>query len=104
MQRRVIPFALLLVLIFPLQNFAQVDPGVRGGAAGARGPLPSVAANNPTNILNFFNTGKDDFLELDSVSGTIPGEDGSRLGPRFNSPTSAPYPAHAAVGGASPGV
>ncbi|HYS54414.1 MAG TPA: di-heme oxidoredictase family protein [Thermoanaerobaculia bacterium] len=104
MQRRVIPISLLLILIFPLQEFAQVDPGVRGGAAGAGGPLASVAANNPTNILNFFNTGKDDFEEVDSVSGTITGEDGSGLGPRFNSRSCAACHAQPAVGGTSPAV
>jgi len=104
MRRRVIPFALLLVLIFPLQDFAQVDPGVQGGNRGTGAPLASVAANNPTNILNFFNTGKDDFLEVDSVSGTIPGEEGSGLGPRFNSRSCAACHAQPAVGGTSPAV
>ena len=104
MNRRVIPLALMLVLLFPLQQFAQSDPGVRGGGAAAGAPLASVAANNPTNILNFFNTGKDDFLELDSVSGTIPGEDGAGLGPRYNSRSCAACHAQPAVGGTSPAI
>src|SRR5260370_13128404 len=104
MNRRVTPLALMLVLILPLRSFAQVDPGVRGGGAAAGGPLASVSANNPTNILNFFNTGKGDFLEIDSVSGTIPGEDGSGLGPRYNSRSCAACHAQPAVGGTSPAV
>ena len=104
MNRRVTPLALMLVLFFPLLAFAQVDPGVRGGGAAAGGPLASVAANNPANILAFFNTGKDDFLELDSVSGTIPGEEGAGLGPRYNSRSCAACHAQPAVGGTSPAV
>jgi CxxC motif-containing protein (DUF1111 family) len=104
MTRRILPLAVLLVLIFPLQIVAQVDPGVRGGAAGAGGPLASVAANNPANILNFFNTAKGDFQEIDSVSGTIAGQDGAGLGPRYNSRSCAACHAQPAVGGSSPSV
>ena len=45
MTRRTYPLALFLFLflLFPLMALAQVDPGVRGGAAGAGGPLASVA-------------------------------------------------------------
>jgi CxxC motif-containing protein (DUF1111 family) len=76
------------------------DPGVRGGAAGAGGPLPSVAANSPTGILNFFNAGLSAFEEVDSVSGTI--EAGVGLGPRYNSRSCAFCHAQPAVGGSSP--
>src|SRR5205807_3278961 len=79
---------------------AQVDPGVRGGAAGAGQPLASVAANTPTTILDFFNDGLDRFTEVDSVSGTI--EAGFGLGPRFNSRSCAFCHAQPAVGGTSP--
>ena len=102
MFRRVIPVAILLLLAFPL--FAQVDPGVRGGAAGAGGPLASVAANNPANILNFFNGGKDDFQEVDSVKGTVAGEQGVGLGPRFNSRSCVACHTQPAVGGSAPSV
>jgi CxxC motif-containing protein (DUF1111 family) len=84
--------------------FAQTDPGVRGGAAGAGGPLASVAANNPTGALAFFNDALDAFEELDSVSGTVAGEDGAGLGPRFNSRSCAFCHAAPAVGGSSPAV
>jgi CxxC motif-containing protein (DUF1111 family) len=80
--------------------FAQTDPGVRGGAAGAGGPLASVAANNPAGSLAFFNDALDTFKEVDSVSGTI--EEGSGLGPRFNSRSCAFCHAQPAAGGSSP--
>ncbi len=44
-----------------------------------------MAANNPAGSLAFFNDALDTFVEVDSVSGTVAGEDGSGLGPRFNS-------------------
>ena len=85
MSRRLTLLAVALALMFPLMSFAQTDPGVRGGGAASGAPLASVAANNPTTILNFFNDAKDRFLEVDSVSGTVAGEEGFGLGPRFNS-------------------
>lgn len=78
------------------------DPGVRGGAAGAGQPLTTVAANNPLHILEFFNGGKGDFQEIDSVSGTVAGEDGVGLGPRYNSRSCVACHAQPAVGGSSP--
>src|SRR5690349_12375416 len=58
---------------------AQVnDPGVRGGPAGAGGPLPELNAGEKA----FFAATRDVFQEIDSVSGTIAGEDGKGLGPR----------------------
>jgi len=90
----------LATAFFAATAFAQVDPGVRGGAAGAGQPLTSVAANNPTTILDFFNDGLDRFNEVDSVSGTI--EAGKGLGPRFNSRSCAACHAQPAVGGSSP--
>jgi CxxC motif-containing protein (DUF1111 family) len=104
MTRRVIPLALFLSLLFVLQAFAQVDPGVRGGGAAAGGPLSSVAANNPVTILNFFNDAKTRFLEIDSVSGTLAGENGFGLGPRFNSRSCAACHAQPATGGTAPAV
>jgi CxxC motif-containing protein (DUF1111 family) len=91
-------------MLFPLQNFAQVDPGVRGGGAGAGGPLASVAANNPLTILNFFNDGKTRFQEIDSVKGQVAGENGVGLGPRYNSRSCAACHAQPAVGGTGPFV
>ena len=104
MTRRTCPLALFLFIftLFPLMALAQVDPGVRGGGAAAGGPLSSVAANSPAGILNFFNTSKDAFLEIDSVSGTVAGEDGSGLGPRYNSNSCASCHAQPATGGSAP--
>src|SRR5215475_3468987 len=56
------------------------DPGVRGGAAGAGGALQGLNADE----LAFFAAAGEVFAEIDSVSGTVPGEDGAGLGPRFN--------------------
>src|SRR5215467_14543129 len=78
--------------------FAQSDPGVRGGAAGAGGPLASVAAN--ANDLAFFNAGLDQFNELQVVQG---GE-ANGLGPRFNLDSCAGCHAQPAVGGTAPAV
>jgi CxxC motif-containing protein (DUF1111 family) len=89
-----------LCLAVPL--FAQSDPGVRGGGAAAGGALSSVVANNPATILNFFNDGKARFQEIDSVSGTVAGENGVGLGPRYNSRGCALCHAQPAVGGSSP--
>jgi CxxC motif-containing protein (DUF1111 family) len=100
--RRIIPVALFLSLFVVLQVVAQTDPGVRGGGAAAGSPLASVAANSPVTILNFFNDGKSRFQEIDSVQGTIGGETGVGLGPRFNSRSCGACHAQPAVGGTAP--
>ena len=95
--------------------FAQVtDPGVRNdGIAGAGGPLASVTAGQcagpppalttqSCDILNFFNDGQGRFLEVDSVSGTISGQPGVGLGPRFNSRSCSFCHAQPATGGSAP--
>jgi CxxC motif-containing protein (DUF1111 family) len=92
----------MATLLFAGMAFAQTDPGIRGGAAGAGGPLASVAANNPAGSLAFFNDALDTFAEVDSVSGTVAGEAGAGLGPRFNSNSCAACHAAPAVGGTSP--
>ena len=90
----------LVMLLIAGMAFAQTDPGVRGGAAGAGGPVASVTANNPAGSLAFFNQALTTFREVDSVSGTI--EAGSGLGPRFNSRSCAFCHAQPATGGSSP--
>ncbi|MGZ7079469.1 MAG: di-heme oxidoredictase family protein, partial [Thermoanaerobaculia bacterium] len=55
-------------------------------------------------ILNFFNSGKAAFQEVDSVSGTVAGEEGVGLGPRYNSRSCVACHAQPAVGGSSPSV
>jgi CxxC motif-containing protein (DUF1111 family) len=98
---------LTLALLFVAgMAFAQTDPGVRGGAAAAGSPLASVTNNQPATAspttLDFFNDSKGRFLEVDSVSGTIAGEAGVGLGPRFNSRSCAFCHAQPATGGSAP--
>jgi len=104
MSKRVVPIALLLCLVFTLQDFAQVDPGVRGGTAAAGGAVFSVTANSPASILSFFNDAKARFSEVDSVSGTVAGEAGVGLGPRYNSRSCASCHAQPAPGGSAAAV
>ena len=82
------------------QNFQVQDPGVRGGAPGAGGPLPGLS----TAEQNFFQASLGVFQEIDSVSGTIAGEPGSGLGPRFNLNQCSGCHLQPAVGGSSPPV
>lgn len=78
--------------------FAQVvDPGVRGGAAGAGTPLASVSAN--ANDLAFFNAGLGQFNESQTVTG-----DNVGLGPRFNLDSCGGCHAQPAAGGTGPAV
>ncbi|MGH9545290.1 MAG: di-heme oxidoredictase family protein [Terriglobales bacterium] len=53
-------------------------------------------------LQSFFSDAMSDFMEVDSVSGTISGEEGSGLGPTFNGNGCAMCHAHPAVGGSSP--
>jgi len=99
---RAIPIVFLGLLLFALPAFSQVDPGPRGGPAGAGGPLNSVASNIPTTILDFFNNGKTRFLNVSSVAGTIAGAPGVGLGPRFNSRSCVACHSQPAAGGSSP--
>lgn len=87
-QKLALVLACLAALVFPRMAFAQTDPGVRPGAingqptATATSPLPlaSVAANNPTGSLEFFQNGLTRFQEIEVVSGGT----NNGLGPRFN--------------------
>ena len=74
------------------------DPGVRGGTPGAGSPLPGLTSS----YGDFFTAALGRFQEVDSVSGTAPNENGSGLGPRFNSNSCASCHAFPAVGGTSP--
>src|SRR5882724_5229730 len=56
------------------------DPGVRGGPAGAGGPISGWTPQQQALFLRVQAT----FQEVDSVLGGIPGEAGSGLGPSFN--------------------
>jgi hypothetical protein len=66
------------------------DPGVRGGSAGAGGPIAGLTASQRA----FFDVGKDEFEEVEGV------EDG--LGPRMNLDSCAGCHAQPATGGTSP--
>jgi CxxC motif-containing protein (DUF1111 family) len=68
------------------------DPGVRGGAAGAGAAIAGLMKNE----LAFFDAGKDDFVEEETVP------DG--LGPTMNLDSCGGCHLHPAVGGTSPPV
>jgi CxxC motif-containing protein (DUF1111 family) len=74
-----------------------IDPGPRGGNAGAGGQI----ANLTVKEAKFFGSGFEEFVEVQSVTGSVAGtEEG--LGPRFNSNSCASCHAHPAIGGTSP--
>jgi CxxC motif-containing protein (DUF1111 family) len=87
----------LAVLFFAGMAFAQNDPGVRGGAAGAGAAFQSVQQN--TNDNTFFQTGSAQFAENQTVTG-----DNTGLGPRFNSTGCGSCHAQPALGGSSAAV
>ena len=68
------------------------DPGVRGGAAGAGGAIAGLTKNE----LAFFDAGKDDFVEQETVR--------EGLGPTMNPDSCGGCHLHPAVGGTSPPV
>jgi CxxC motif-containing protein (DUF1111 family) len=73
---------------------APVDPGVRGGAAGAGGPLQGLTADETA----FFLDGQTRFAEIEVVNkGTNNG-----LGPRFNSNQCFSCHSQPGMGGTSP--
>ena len=72
---------------------AQVDPGVRGGVAGAGAPLAGLTAGE----LDFFlHQGAPQFSQVETV------DDG--LGPRFNLDSCGGCHAQPALGGSSPAI
>src|SRR5262252_3836242 len=77
-------------------QFKASDPGVRGGAAGAGGPISGLDQPVFRGELALFNDGLDTFQEVDEVA------DG--LGPRMNLDSCAGCHAQPAVGGSSPFV
>ena len=88
----------LVYLVFAGLALAQVDPGPRGGAAAAGGPITTLGPQENA----VFNAAKELFQEVDSVSGTI--ESGKGLGPTFNGNSCAQCHAQPVVGGSSPAV
>src|ERR1035438_9490458 len=70
------------------------DPGVRGGAAGAGGPLQGLTTDESA----FFRDGLARFAEIEVVAGG----NNNGLGPRFNSNQCLSCHAQPAAGGSSP--
>src|SRR4051812_3801400 len=75
-----------------------VDPGPRGGSPGAGGALSGLSTDEAAQ----FHEAREVFSEVDSVSGSVSGEEGSGLGPSFNSNSCVSCHSEPAVGGSSP--
>ena len=91
----ILPFTMVTVI---QGQFVASDPGVRSGPTGAGGPISGLTVQEQ----KFFEEGLRRFTETDSVSGTIRGEAGSGLGPRFNLNSCVGCHAQPATGGTSP--
>ena len=89
-------FAFVFATVVMADN-SPTDPGPRGGNAGAGGQI----ANLTLKESKFFDTGADEFQEVQSVTGSVAGTEPG-LGPRFNSNSCASCHAHPAIGGTSP--
>lgn len=77
-------------LFLTITCFAQTDPGVRGGAAGAGGAVSGLSGT----LTAVFNQGSSNFQEVEDV--------GDGLGPRFNSNSCVSCHSQPAVGGTTP--
>src|SRR5882757_36649 len=75
-----------------------VDPGPRGGSPNAGGAAPGLSGDE----ITFFNSARNHFLQVYSVSGGIAGEEGSGLGPMFNGNSCAMCHTEPDAGGSSP--
>src|SRR5437016_5200838 len=92
----VLLLAVLVLFFLPEMVFAQTDPGVRSNTGVNAGqPLASVAAS--ANDLAFFQAGRAQFIEHQTVTGDNPG-----LGPRFNLDSCGACHSQPAPGGTSP--
>jgi CxxC motif-containing protein (DUF1111 family) len=90
--------ALFCVLALGGSAYSQSDPGPRGGTVGAGGALAGLN----TYEVDFFNAAQGRFEEVNSVSGSIDGEESKGLGPTFNGNSCAQCHAEPSVGGTSP--
>src|ERR1700733_10139832 len=91
--------ALVLVATALLRaQSAATDPGVRGGAAGAGGPIQGL----PSSESSLFTFVASQFAQIHSVSGRIPGEAGRGLGPAYNGNACSACHNFPASGGAQP--
>src|SRR5258706_4281015 len=82
------------VYAFGQTRSAPIDPGVRGGPAGAGGPLKGLTADETA----FFQDGQTRFAEVDGVTKGA----NNGLGPRFNSNQCMSCHAQPEEGGSSP--
>lgn len=89
-----------LLVIAPAGLQAQHDPGPRGGAADAGGPLPNLKPEAQA----LFDQALMQFQEVQSVSGDIEGEDSGGLGPTFNGNGCAMCHKQPTIGGTSPSL
>ncbi len=90
---------LSISIIAPQVATAQsLDPGPRGGAPAAGGPIPGLNSIESS----YFVTAQERFSAIDSVLGN--GNTSSGLGPRFNSNSCASCHVQPAIGGTSPKV
>ncbi len=92
--------AVAFALVCPLAMAQPViDPGPRGGAAGAGGRVAGLTLKEG----KFFDSGLDSFGEVASVTGSVAGTEAG-LGPRFNMTSCANCHAQPAIGGTSPAL
>src|SRR5438067_2612789 len=75
-----------------------VDPGPRGGSPSAGGVLAGLTHDEAAQFAD----AREVFAEVDSVSGSVHGEEGSGLGPTFNANSCAACHSEPALGGSSP--
>jgi CxxC motif-containing protein (DUF1111 family) len=104
--------AMLGTAATPTPTLAQTDPGVRGGPAGAGGPLPNLipGGGSQPSSPGFFQAAKVFFVSVFSVTGSINDagqgatDGGPGLGPRYNFNSCTGCHAQPAAGGTSPKV
>ena len=89
--------ACALLFVLSTVVMAQNDPGPRGGAAGAGGPVAGLTVKQG----KFFDAGAEAFGEVSSPTGSVPNTEPG-LGPRFNSTSCESCHSHPAAGGSSP--
>ena len=92
-------FCFLMAVQPAATQSAARDPGVRGGPPGVGGAIAGLTPNQQA----FFDSGQDEFMQVQSVKGTV-SNTGPGLGPRFNGESCAQCHAQPAVGGTSPSV
>ena len=91
-QRICLSFAVMLLCLLTVSGYAQVDPGIRGGPAGAG---PAFATGLTVGERDFFiNFGVPQFMEVEDVD--------EGLGPRFNLDSCGGCHIFPVLGGSSP--